>query len=66
MSNNTKQSRRVRQIGIRLTPQLDDRLRKAVARTGPYKLSVTQLVVRGIELALQELDKSRRYATPKE
>lgn len=45
-------------ISVRVKPELKDRLERE-ARLGPYPVSITDVVERGIELALAELAKLR-------
>lgn len=42
-------------ITVRLTPEQRDRLDRA-ASFGPYSVSLTDIIARGIELAAQELE----------
>ena len=43
-------------ITIRLTDEQRERL-DALRRLGPYSISLTDIIVRGIELAAQELER---------
>lgn len=45
-----------RTITIRLTDEQRDRL-DGVRNLGPYSISLTDIIVRGIELAAQELER---------
>lgn len=49
-----------RQIGVRVPVELHDKLVKATTRASAYRPSMSQIVVRGIELALAELEKDRK------
>jgi hypothetical protein len=42
-------------IGVRIQPDLHKRLQQ-VARKGMYSLTMSQIVIRGIELAIAELE----------
>lgn len=51
---------KTRQIGIRLSNELADRLDKATDRIrDPYAPTTTQLIERGLELALKELERRK-------
>jgi hypothetical protein len=51
MSRNSKPST----ITVRLTQEQRDRL-DAAATIGPYRVNLTEIIARGIELAAQELE----------
>ena len=42
-------------LSIRLTEEVRDRLERATT-VGPYRVTMTEIIARGIELAAQELD----------
>ena len=47
-----------RSLTVRIPPELEARLAKATDRKkNPYAPSITQVVVRGLELALKELER---------
>lgn len=50
-------------ITIRLTEEQRDRLQRA-ANFGPYPISLTAIITRGIELAAQELERMAKAAEP--
>ena len=58
MSNKIRTARNVH-LGIRVSQDLHDRVREAAANATPYALNVTQIVVRGIELALREIEQKQ-------
>jgi hypothetical protein len=47
------------QLGIRVSKDLHDRIREAAANATPYTLNVSQIVIRGIELALKEIEQKQ-------
>lgn len=47
-----------RTITVRLTQEQHDRLQKA-ASLGPYRLALTDIIARGIELAAQEIERNQ-------
>ena len=48
-------------VGVRIPVQLRARIDQAV-RVGPYRLTVSNILVRGITLALEELEAMRKAA----
>lgn len=45
-------------MSVRVSPDLERRLRQTLA-AGPYRVTISSLVERGIELALKELSEIR-------
>ncbi len=46
-------------VTVRLSPELAARLKKALDQAGPYAPTITQVMLRGLELALKEIERKR-------
>jgi hypothetical protein len=59
MSSNVKRTMKSEHVAVRIHPEVLKRMKRA-ANAGDYPLTISQIVTRGIELALRELEQRQQ------